>query len=78
MAAIDKTHQQPRYYRSVLIMSAWGYVIVIFSFFLLYLGKLLDEFMGTSPYFMLGLFFLALFTGIGRFFKEAWLRRKDV
>jgi F0F1-type ATP synthase assembly protein I len=77
MTAIDKT-QQHRNYRSVLILSVWGYVIVIFSFLLLYVGKLLDEFMGTSPNFMLGLFFLALFTGIGRFYKEAWLKRKDV
>ncbi len=76
MAAITKTQQQT--FRSVLIMSAWGYVIVIFSFLFLYLGKLLDEFAGTSPSFMLGLFFLALFVGIGRFYKEAWLKRKDV
>jgi len=76
MAAITKPQQ--RTFRSVLIMSAWGYVIVIFSFLFLYLGKLLDEFVGTSPSFMLGLFFLALFVGIGRFYKEAWLKRKDV
>jgi len=77
MAAIDKA-QQHKTYRSVLILSAWGYVIVIFSFLLLYVGKVLDELMGTSPHFMLGLFFLALFIGIGRFYKEAWLKRKDV
>jgi F0F1-type ATP synthase assembly protein I len=53
-------------------------VIVVFPILLLYLGKLLDEFMGTSPYFMLGLFFLALLTGIGRFYKEAWSRHKGV
>jgi F0F1-type ATP synthase assembly protein I len=76
MAAIPKSQQG--IFRSVLIMSAWGYVIVIFSFIFLYLGKLLDELVGTSPSFMLGLFFLALFIGIGRFYKEAWLKRKDV
>jgi F0F1-type ATP synthase assembly protein I len=78
MAAIDKTHQQPRNYRSVLILSVWGYVIVIFSFLLLYVGKRIDEFMNTSPNFMLGLFFIALFIGFGKFYKEAWLKRKDV
>jgi F0F1-type ATP synthase assembly protein I len=78
MIAKDKALQHHRTYRSVLILSAWGYLIVVFSFLLLYMGKLLDEFMGTSPYFMLGLFFLALLTGIGRFYKEAWLKQKDV
>jgi F0F1-type ATP synthase assembly protein I len=77
MAAITKTQQQ-RSYRSVLIMSVWGHVIVILSFLFLYVGKLLDELVGTSPSFMFGLFFLALFAGIGRFYKEAWLKRKDV
>ncbi len=76
MATITKSQQSS--FRSVLIMSAWGHVIVIFSFIFLYLGKLLDELVGTSPSFMLGLFFLALFVGIGRFYKEAWLKRKDV
>ncbi|HET6461748.1 MAG TPA: AtpZ/AtpI family protein [Syntrophales bacterium] len=65
-------------YRSVLIMSAWGHVIVILSFLFLYVGKLLDDLAGTSPSFMLGLFLLALFVGIGKFYKEAWLKRKDV
>jgi len=77
MAAITATHQQ-KTYRSVLVMSAWGHVIVILSFLFLYLGKLLDELAGTSPNFMFGLFFLALFAGIGRFYKEAWMKRKDV
>jgi F0F1-type ATP synthase assembly protein I len=77
MAAITRTPEH-KSYRSVLIMSAWGYVIVILSFFFLYVGKLLDDFVGTSPSFMLGLFLLALFAGIGRFYKEAWLKRKDV
>jgi len=76
MAVITETQQKG--YRSVLIMSAWGHVIVILSFLFLYVGKLLDELAGTSPSFMLGLFLLALFVGIGKFYKEAWLKRKDV
>ena len=76
MAAITKPQQST--FRSVLVMSAWGHVIVIFSFLFLYLGKLVDDFVGTSPSFMLGLFFLALFIGVGRFYKEAWLKRKGV
>jgi hypothetical protein len=65
-------------YSSVLMLSAWGFVIAISSFLFLYVGYKLDEYLGTAPNFMFGLFFLALFTCIGRLFQEAWLKRKDV
>jgi hypothetical protein len=65
-------------YSSVLMLSAWGFVIVISSFLFLYVGYKLDEYLGTAPNFMFGLFFLALFTCIARLFQEAWLKRKDV
>jgi hypothetical protein len=39
---------------------------------------LLDEVLGTAPNFMFGLFFLALFTCIGRLYQEAWQKKKDV
>jgi F0F1-type ATP synthase assembly protein I len=64
-------------YNSIMILSSWGFVIVIASFLFLYLGHLLDQVLGTAPNFMLGLFFLALFTSIGRLYQEAWLKRKD-
>ena len=72
-----KTHEDRRMYNSILILSSWGFVIVIASFLFLYLGYLLDEVLGTAPNFMLGLFFLALFTTIGRLYQEAWRKRKD-
>jgi F0F1-type ATP synthase assembly protein I len=51
---------------------------VIASFLFLYAGHKLDEFFGTSPNFMLGLFFLAIFACVGRLYEDAWLKRKDV
>ena len=63
---------------SVLMLSAWGLVIVVASFLFLYVGHLLDQWLGTEPNFMLGLFFLAILTTIGRLYQEAWLKRKDV
>lgn len=72
-----KTREDRRMYNSIMILSSWGFVIVIASFLFLYLGHLLDEVLGTAPNFMLGLFFLALFTSIGRLYQEAWLKRKD-
>ncbi|MBN1545976.1 MAG: AtpZ/AtpI family protein [Syntrophaceae bacterium] len=62
----------------VLMLSAWGIVIAISSFLFLYVGYKLDEYLGTAPNFMFGLFFLALFTSIARLFREAWLKKKDV
>ncbi len=40
------------------------------------MGYLLDEWLGTAPNFMLGLFFLAIVTTIGRLYQEAWVKRK--
>ncbi|HVO67197.1 MAG TPA: AtpZ/AtpI family protein [Syntrophales bacterium] len=77
MLTKEKTREDRRMYNSILILSSWGFVIVIASFLFLYLGHLLDEVLGTAPNFMLGLFFLALFTSIGRLYQEAWLKRKD-
>ena len=65
-------------YAHVLMLSAWGFVIAITSFLFLYLGYKLDDYLGTTPNFMFGLFFLAVFTCIGRLYQEAWRKRKDV
>ncbi len=73
-----KTHEDRKMYSAILLLSAWGFVIVISSFLFLYAGYHLDKLLGTSPNFMLGLFFLALFFCIGRLYQEAWLKRKDV
>ena len=65
-------------YGHVMTVSAWGFVIVFASLLFLYLGHLLDEWLGTAPNFMFGLFFLAVVTSIGRLYQEAWKKRKDV
>ncbi len=63
-------------YRAIFMLSAYGFAIVIASFLFLYIGRWLDEMFNTSPMFMVGLFFLAVFTCIGRLYQEAWLRKK--
>ena len=80
MAATMKEKQKPLYqkYQSVMIISAWGFVIALASFLFLYIGYEIDQYFGTAPKFMFGLFFLALFLCIGRLYREAWLRRKEV
>jgi hypothetical protein len=65
-------------FSSILMLSAWGFAMVIASFLFLYVGHLLDDILGTAPNFMLGLFFLALFLSVMRLYQEAWKQRKDV
>jgi len=61
-----------------MLVSAYGFVIAVASFLFLYIGFKLDEYFGTAPNFMFGLFFLALFSSIARLYQEAWLIRKKV
>jgi len=70
------TLQQMHHFGSILMLSAWGIVIVATSLLFLYIGHLLDQWLGTAPNFMLGLFFLAIVTTIGRLYQEAWIKRK--
>jgi hypothetical protein len=79
MATMQKT-QSPLYgqYQHIMVISAWGFVIAVASFLFLYLGFKIDQYFGTSPTFMFGLFFLAILMTIGRLYQEAWLRRKEV
>jgi hypothetical protein len=62
-------------YSSILLLSAWGFVIAIASFLFLYAGYWLDQLFSTSPAFMLGLFILAIMISVWRLFQEAWQRR---
>jgi Putative F0F1-ATPase subunit Ca2+/Mg2+ transporter len=79
MLAIHKTHwEQYMSFGSILLLSAWGFAMVIASFLFLYIGHLLDGIFGTAPNFMLGLFFLAIFLSVMRLYQEAWKKRKDV
>ncbi len=77
MIATHKTHHTNNL-GSILMLSAWSFVMVIASFLFLYVGHLLDGILGTAPNFMLGLFFLAIFLSVMRLYQEAWKKRKDV
>ena len=62
----------------ILMLSAWGFAMVISSFLFLYVGYLVDEILGTTPNFMLASFFLAIVLCVWRLYQEAWKKRKDV
>jgi F0F1-type ATP synthase assembly protein I len=76
MLTTHKTH--PNNIGSILMLSAWGFTMVIASFLFLYVGHLLDGIFGTAPNFMLGLFFLGFFLCIMRLYQEACAKKKDV
>ena len=79
MATIQQTKTALYHkYNPVMIVSAYGFVIAIASFLFLWLGFKIDQYFGTAPNFMFGMFFLALFLSIGRLYQEAWLKRKEV
>ena len=76
MIAIHKTHHaQLNNVKQVVMLSAWGFTMVIVSFLFLYIGHLLDGVLGTSPNFMLGFFILGLFLCMMRLYQEACTKK---
>ena len=79
MLAAQKVHHgQFNDIRQVVMISAWGFTMVIVSFLFLYVGHFVDGILGTSPNFMLGFFMLGLFLCMMRLYQEACAKRKDV
>jgi F0F1-type ATP synthase assembly protein I len=78
LAKTKAHHGQLDYVKQVMMLSAWGFTMVMVSFLFLYIGHLLDGTLGTSPNFMLGFFILGLFLCMMRLYQEACAIRKDV
>ena len=83
MATRQETQRSPYHahplrhqYQPLMVISAWGFVIAISSFLFLYVGYHIDQYFGTAPTFMIGLFFLAVFLCVGRLYQEAWRTTK--
>ena len=62
-------------YGTILMMSVWGFVIVIATVLFFFAGYWIDVRFDTKPTFMLGLFVLALFMTVGRFYCEVWHKK---
>jgi hypothetical protein len=62
---------QVRKFGGILMLSAWGFAMVLSSFLFLYFGYLVDELLGTTPNFMLCSFFLAIGLCMWTLYKEA-------
>lgn len=50
----------------------WGFALVSGSFAFVYLGYQIDQILHTAPFFMIGLFLLAVMICIGRFYQIVW------
>ncbi len=71
-------YRQYRQMSGILMISAWGFAMVIASFLFLWVGYKIDEYLGTTPNFMFGLFFLAIFMCVMRIYNEAKSIMKDL
>lgn len=60
----------PGNFYELIMLSAWGAVLVIASFLFLFAGVKVDALLGTGPFFMLGMLILAVFLIMGRLYIE--------
>lgn len=65
-------------FSGILMLSAWGFAMVMSSFLFLYIGYLVDELLGTTPNFMLCSFFLAIGLCVWKLYHEAKDRGKKL
>jgi len=74
-----KTEREPIHKLSgILMLSAWGFAMVLSSFLFLYVGYIVDEILGTTPNFMLCSFLLAVGLCIWTLYKDAVKKGKDL
>lgn len=71
---IFKKRQVRRYprKRESIYLIIWGLALVVGSFVFLYLGYSIDQSYKTEPFFMIGLFLLAVVICIGKFYQVVW------
>jgi F0F1-type ATP synthase assembly protein I len=73
-----ENREQFNKFGGILMLSAWGFAMVLSSFLFLYFGYLVDEILGTTPNFMLCSFFLAIGLCVWRLYQEAKRRGNDL
>ncbi|MCK9230242.1 MAG: AtpZ/AtpI family protein [Syntrophales bacterium] len=71
----NEMNRLTRKYGTIFTMSVWSFVIVIATLLFFFAGYWIDVRLDTKPTFMLGLFALALFMTVGRFYWEAWHKK---
>ncbi|MGA2553335.1 MAG: AtpZ/AtpI family protein [Smithella sp.] len=74
----DANREQFNTIRGILMLSAWGFAMVLSSFLFLYVGYLVDEILGTTPNFMICSFLLAIGLCMWTLYKEAKEKGKNL
>jgi MFS-type transporter involved in bile tolerance (Atg22 family) len=76
MIVADNKNKQRLRNSQIIMISAWGFTIVVSSFLFLFVGRWVDTKFNTEPLFMAGLLILAVFLCIGRLYLEAYHKSK--
>jgi F0F1-type ATP synthase assembly protein I len=63
---------------NVVMVSAWGFIMVISSFAFTYTGRLIDVNFNTEPAFMIGMLLLGVTLCVIRMYKEAVERTRRI
>lgn len=66
----EKRKLQTKGLNQIIMLSAWGFTLVISSFLFLFAGRWIDMKFNTEPTFMLGLFVLGIVLCIGRMYTD--------
>lgn len=56
--------------REIIMLSAWGFTLVVSSFLFLFVGRWIDVRLNTEPAFMVGLLILGIGLAIGRLYVD--------
>jgi PAS domain-containing protein len=72
MTLKNRNNQGPPRNRESIYLVIWGLALVVSSFVFLYLGYRIDQVFRTEPFFMMGLFLLAVMICVGKFYQVVW------
>jgi F0F1-type ATP synthase assembly protein I len=78
MKKIFKDKQDREALNNVVMVSAWGFIMVISSFLFMYAGRWIDVNFNTEPSFMIGMLLLGISLCVFRMYKEAAERTRRI
>jgi F0F1-type ATP synthase assembly protein I len=70
MKGLSRERKDKTTLNSIVMISAWGLIMVISSFIFMYVGRWIDVSFNTEPAFMIGMLFLGICLCIFRLYRE--------
>lgn len=71
MKKVDEKADRLGNFNQLVMLNAWGAVLVVASFLFLFVGRWIDVQLNTQPFFMIGMLILAISLIFARLFKES-------